>query len=174
MADNLILIGMPAVGKSTVGVLLAKRLGFGFLDTDLLIQTGEGRRLNRLIETVGVQRFCDLEAGYIRRLNVDRTVVATGGSVVYRDGAMAHLAAKGRIVFLNIDAAALAARLSQLDERGVVRTAGQTFDSLYAERQPLYHRYAQWTIPCADRTPDQVVQAIIAAMTRDPSFQALV
>lgn len=174
MADNLILIGMPAVGKSTVGVLLAKRLGFTFVDSDLLIQTGEGRRLKQLIEVLGAASFCDLEADYIRRLNSERAVIATGGSVVYRAAAMAHLASMGRIVFLDIDAVALAARLSQLDERGVVHASGQGFDALYAERQPLYRQYAQWTIPASDLTPDQVVQAILAIMDRDPALRVFI
>lgn len=170
MARNLILIGMPAVGKSTVGVLLAKQLGFAFLDTDLLIQSGEGRKLSRLIHDKGVEGFCDMEAGYVGRLCVERTVVATGGSVVYRSAAMTHLTLLGRIVFLDIDVTALASRLNQLDERGVVRIDGQTLESLFAERQPLYSRYAQWTIACGGRTPDQVVQAVVEAMRRDPLF----
>lgn len=167
---NIVLIGMPAVGKSTVGVLLAKRLGFGFSDTDLLIQTGEGRRLNQLILDHGVDRFCDLEADYIRCLTLQRTVIATGGSVVYRSVAMDHLAKIGHIIFLDIDAATLTRRLSRLDERGVVRVVGQTFESLYAERHPLYQRYAQDTIACANQTPEQVVQAILATLLRTPLF----
>ena len=168
-SDNLILIGMPAVGKSTIGVLLAKRLGLDFLDTDLMIQTGELARLQTLIARDGLQRFCDLEARYIQALAPERTVIATGGSVVYRGGAMTHLQALGRVLFLDIALAPLTARLDSLDARGVVYLPGQTIDTLYAERRPLYQRYAHATIDCTHCTPEQVIRKIVAAL--QPGFE---
>jgi shikimate kinase len=163
-SDNLILIGMPAVGKSTIGVLLAKRLGLGFIDTDLLIQTGEQARLQTIIAQSGLQRFCDLEARYIQALATERTVIATGGSVVYRHAAMAHLQALGRVLFLDIALAPLAERLDGLDARGVVYLPGQTIETLYDERRPFYQRYAHTTIDCTHCTPEQVVRKILATV----------
>lgn len=159
--DNLVLIGMPAVGKSTIGVILAKRLGFAFVDTDLLIQTGEQARLEQIIVRKGLNAFCDLEAGYIRKLSTRRTVIATGGSVIYRRTAMTHLRALGKVIFLDIEPAPLIERLNSLDARGVVYLPGQTIDSLYAERRPLYLQYAHVTIECTRQTPEQVIQKIV-------------
>jgi len=163
-ADNIILIGMPAVGKSTLGVLLAKRLGYAFADTDLLIQTGAGATLQHIIADLGVEGFCDLEAEHVQRINPRRTVVATGGSVVYRPQAMAHLQKLGCILFLDIKLAALAERLKGMDARGVVRLPGQTIDQLFADRRPLYRRYAQITIDCTHCPPEAVLQKVLAAL----------
>ena len=157
---NLILIGMPAVGKSTLGVLLAKRIGFAFIDTDLLIQTGEGLSLKRIIHDLGTEGFCDLEAKYVGQLSTQHTVIATGGSVVYRPHAMSHLSEIGTIIFLEIQLAPLKQRLKQLDQRGVVRTPGQTIDHLFQERTPLYRQYAQITIDCSNSTPEELVSRL--------------
>ena len=162
--SNLILTGMPAVGKSTAGVLLAKRLGLAFVDTDLVIQTAEQKTLPELIREHGLQRFCDLEARHIRALDCTGTVLATGGSVVYRDGAMRHLAAAGTIVYLEIDLAGLERRLRDIDARGVVYAPGQTLADLYAERQPLYRRWADITVGAAGITPDQLVARVIGRL----------
>lgn len=162
--QNLILIGMPAVGKSTLGVLLAKKIGFAFIDTDLLIQTGEGKSLRRIIHEQGTDVFCDIESEYVEQLSTRCTVIATGGSVVYRAKAMDHLTAMGTIVFLEIQLAPLTRRLKQLDNRGVVRAPGQTIEEIYAERQPLYHKYAQVTVDCSDRTPEEIVTGLLAAI----------
>jgi shikimate kinase len=168
--DNIILIGMPAVGKSTVGVLLAKRMGFGYVDTDLVIQSGEQRRLHQIIETGGLAAFCDLEASYIRRIEAHRTVIATGGSVVYRKEAMAYLRNSGLIVFLDIGLPELKHRLLDLKKRGVVYAPGQTIDDLYAERQPLYRQYAHITVSCTALQPEAVVAALILAVKSASSF----
>ncbi len=161
---NVILIGMPAVGKSTLGVILAKRLGFAFTDTDLLIQTGEGESLSSIIEKRGTQQFCELEAHYILQLSLEATVIATGGSAVYRSEAMAHLKNLGYIVFLDIGLTPLAERLREMDGRGVVRQPGQTLDQLYAERRPLYQRYAQITVDCTHCTPEVAVRKVLAEL----------
>jgi len=161
---NLILIGMPAVGKSTMGVLLAKRIGFAFIDTDLLIQTGEGMRLKHIIHDQGTEAFCDLEANYIQQISPQRTVVATGGSVVYRPQAMAHLLKLGTIIFLDIQLYPLSERLEQLDNRGVVRKPGQTVEQLYSARRPLYQKYAQITVDCSYRTPEEVTNLLSATI----------
>jgi shikimate kinase len=161
--DNLILIGMPAVGKSTAGVLLAKCMGYAFVDTDLLIQTGEQARLEQIIAKIGLEPFCDLEARYILSLAVRRTVIATGGSVIYRRQAMVHLQALGKVLFLDIALAPLIERLNSPDARGVVHLPGQTIDMLYCQRRPLYLQYAHKTIDCTHCTPEQVVGKIVTA-----------
>ncbi len=170
VSDTIILIGMPAVGKSTLGVLLAKRLGLDFIDTDLLIQVGEKKQLQQIIQHSGVDGFCDLEERYILKISARRAVIATGGSVVYRHRCMAHLRKLGRVCFLDIDLPALKERLGNLDSRGVVRVPGQTIDMLYAERQPLYQRYAQITLPCSGLTHEQAVCRLLSALQEDTTF----
>ncbi len=163
--SNIILTGMPAVGKSTIGVLLAKRLGMAFVDTDILIQTAEQKTLQALIQANGLELFCDLEEGHILSLECEASVIATGGSVVYRDGAMRHLAGGGIVVYLEIDLADLEKRLSDIDARGVVYTPGQSLFDLYAERVPLYRKTAHLTVRAAGITPDQLVVRIIEMLS---------
>lgn len=158
---NTILIGMPGAGKSTVGVVLAKRLGAAFLDTDILIQTGQGCSLHDIISKRGLDGFRRLEEHYLLSVAPDCGVVATGGSAVYSARAMAHLKSLGPVVYLQIGLALLRNRLGNLDERGVLRMPGQTIDMLYEERTPLYRQYADITVPTAGMTPDQVVTVIL-------------
>jgi len=161
---NIVLTGMPAVGKSTIGVLLAKCLGMAFIDTDIVIQTAEQKTLQALIATHGLQRFCDLEAHHICALDCTNTVIATGGSVVYRERAMQHLAVAGRVVYLEIDLASLESRLNDINARGVVCSPGQTLADLYAERLLLYRKTAHLIINAAGATPDQLVGRILAQL----------
>ena len=157
---NVILIGMPGAGKSTVGVLLAKRLGVAFLDTDILMQTGQGCYLHEIIATRGLDGFRRLEEHYLLTVTPDCGVVATGGSAVYSAKAMAHLRSLGPVVYLKIGLALLKKRLGNLDERGVLRMPGQTIDMLYHERTPLYRQYADISVSTAGVVPDKVVTAI--------------
>jgi shikimate kinase len=154
---NIILIGMPGVGKSTVGVLLAKRLGLSFVDTDILIQVREGRSLQALIQAHGAAEFCRIEENHLLSLALAGHVIAPGGSVVYSPRAMAHLKTNGIAVHLDIAVERLKRRLDNVDARGVVIAPGQTIEALYAERRPLYLRYADATIATDGLTPDQVV-----------------
>jgi len=163
---NVILIGMPAAGKSTVGVLLAKRIGVAFLDTDILMQTGEGRLLQETIARNGLHGFRAIEEGYLLRVPPDCGVVATGGSAVYSERAMSHLKSLGPAVYLEIGLAALKKRLGNLDERGVLRMPGQTIDLLFEERRLLYERYADITVSTEGGTPDQVVTAVLEKLVR--------
>jgi shikimate kinase len=158
---NIVLIGMPGVGKSTVGVLLAKRLGFAFIDTDILIQVREGRSLQELIRAHGAEAFCRIEENHILSLAVGAHVIAPGGSVVYRPRAMAHLKSQGVAIYLDIDVERLKRRLDDVDARGVVIGPGQTIESLYAARRPLYLHYADATVGTDGLTPDQVVGRIL-------------
>ena len=156
MSDNIILIGMPASGKSTVGVVLAKLLGRDFIDTDLLIQRREGLRLSEIIRLRGVDGFLAAEEAACLSVEAKNCVIATGGSVVYSPAAMAHLKAGGRAVYLEVAYDALAGRLSDIRGRGVVLRPGQTLRQLYDERTGLYRQYADLTVPEGDgslRTP---------------------
>jgi len=164
-SKNIILIGMPGVGKSTVGVLLAKRLGLAFVDTDILIQVSEGRSLQALIQAHGAEEFCRIEERHILALQPKGHVVAPGGSVVYRPKAMAHLKANGVAIHLDIAVERLKRRLEDVDARGVVIAPGQTVASLYLERLPLYLAYADATVPTDDLTPDQVVGRVLDALS---------
>ncbi len=161
---NIVLIGMPGVGKSTAGVLLAKRLAREFVDTDVMLQAAEGRRLQGIIDSDGLMFFRGLEERHVLALHCRRQVIATGGSVVYSRQAMEHLADGGCIVHLELPLDELRQRLTDLDSRGVVMAPGDTLADLYAERMPLYRRWADTTIPCKNLNHDQVVDAIIAAV----------
>ena len=140
--NNLILIGMPASGKSTLGVMLAKLLGYDFLDTDLLLQKRAGRHLQDILDEDGIHRFKALEEETLLSIDCTRTVIATGGSAVYSDAGMAHLSSLGTIVYLYLPLSAVEARLYNLASRGVVMEKGETLAHLYAERAALYERYA--------------------------------
>jgi shikimate kinase len=158
---NIVLIGMPGVGKSTVGVLLAKRLGYDFLDTDIFIQAREGRSLQEIIRAEGAHRFRALEEGHVCAVSCTDHVIATGGSVVYSDRAMDHLRRSGTVVFLDISLERLLRRLGDMDERGVVRAPGQTIADLYRERYPLYRKHHDIAVRTDDLSPDQVLAALL-------------
>lgn len=161
---NIVLIGMPGVGKSTIGVLLAKATSREFVDTDVLIQARGKRRLQEIIDADGMDAFCDVEERAILQLDCRRAVIATGGSAVYSPAAMEHLKESGVVVHLDLDLAALAERLTNLDTRGVVMRPGQTLEELFEERAPLYRRYADITIDCAALSHEAVVARIEKAL----------
>mgnify|MGYP000566119081 CR=1 FL=1 len=165
-AQNVVLIGMPGAGKSTAGVLLAKALSRSFIDTDVYLQAREGRRLQDIIDTDGLDRFRAIEENYILSLDCRGHVVATGGSVVYSDRAMSHLRRSGPIVYLYLPLEPLYARVTNLDSRGVVMAPGQTFAELFDERQPLYAKHADITIPCEGLNHDETVAAIVGALKK--------
>lgn len=143
---NIILIGMPASGKSTVGVVLAKLLGFDYVDTDILIQRSQGKCLEHIIAEKGMEAFLALEEEICSRLDVFNTVVATGGSVIYSEAAMRHLSETGPVVYLKTDLPELSRRIGDMRQRGVVLKPGQTMENLYQERVPLYERWADFTM----------------------------
>ena len=144
--DNIVLIGMPGVGKSTIGVILAKVLGYQFLDADLLIQEQEGKLLKDIIEEVGTEGFIQVENRVNASINCTKTIIATGGSVIYGQEAMEHLKEIGTVVYLEVPFECLEKRLSDIKGRGVVLKDGQTLYDLFIERTPLYEKYADLRI----------------------------
>ncbi len=146
---NIVLIGMPAVGKSTVGVVVAKRLGYDFIDTDLLIQNQEKRLLKEIIEQEGNEGFLAIENQVNRDLKVERAVIAPGGSVVYCEEAMEHFRKTGTVVYLKVSYETIYNRINNAKSRGVVLKEGQTLKELYDERTVLFEKYADYTV-CED------------------------
>lgn len=162
--DNLIFIGMPAVGKSTVGVVIAKRLGKKFIDTDLLIQEQEKKLLREIIEEAGEEGFLRIENQVNRDLNVENSVISPGGSVIYCEEAMQHFKETGTVVYLSASYQTIKQRIKSPKKRGVVLREGQTFRDLYEERVRLFERYADITISedsCGiEETIDRVLDAV--------------
>lgn len=157
---NIVLIGMPGAGKSTVGVVLAKNLGMSFMDSDLVIQEKKGKKLHELISEFGNDGFKKIEDEVNAGIETDNTVIATGGSVVYGEKAMKHLKEIGTVCYLQLSYEAISERLGDLAKRGVVLKKGQTLKDLYDERVPLYEKYADIVIPCEDKDIREVVEYI--------------
>ena len=161
LVSNIILIGMPASGKSTVGVILAKLLGFDFIDTDLLIQKREKKRLSEIIASRGIDGFLDAEEAACLSVKAEQCVIATGGSVVYSEAAVSHLKTLGTFVYLEVDFGTLQSRLNDIEGRGVVLRPGQTLEQLYQERVPLYRRYADLTVREGHDGLERTVRALL-------------
>ena len=162
--DNIILVGLPGAGKSTVGVLLAKFVGKGFLDTDLLLQCASGVRLPQIIEKEGSLGFLSYENRILAGLCVENTVIATGGSAVYGEDAMKHLASLGKVVYLKISYETLCLRVGDLVKRGVVGEHADTLEGIYRERIPLYEKYADVTVSAEYTNPADAARAVEEAL----------
>lgn len=164
MKNNIVLIGMPGVGKSTVGVILAKILGYQFIDADLLIQEREGKLLKEIIEEQGVDGFVQVESEVNQSINSEKAVIATGGSVVYGKEAMEHLSDIAIVIYLELELPALTRRLGNLKKRGVVLRDGQTLKDIYNERVPLYNKYADIIVNehhCSiERTVEKIIKKL--------------
>ena len=161
--ENIVLIGMPGVGKSTVGVILAKVLGYQFIDADLVIQKRENRLLHEIISEEGLDGFLKAEENanvYIAQ-NEEKSIVATGGSVVYCEKAMQELKKTGRVIYLELEYDQLKKRLGNLKGRGVVLKDGQDLRGLYEERIPLYEKYANLTVNEKNLDVEQTLQKIV-------------
>ena len=156
--DNLILIGMPASGKSTVGVILAKVIGYDFIDSDLLIQKKEGMRLADIIKKKGIDGFLEVENEVNASIEASQCVIATGGSAVYGEEAMKHLREIGAVIYLQVDYSVIQKRLHNIRQRGVVLREGQTLQDLYDERTVLYEKYADLIV----REGSGEIEAVVA------------
>lgn len=161
MKDNIVLIGMPGSGKSTAGVVLAKILGMRFLDCDLLIQEKTGKLLHELIREQGNDGFLEIENQINAGIDVHKTIISPGGSVIYGRQAMEHLQQIGTIVYLKLSYKTLELRLSNLTDRGVVLREGQTLRTLYEERCALYEKYADITVDEAGLSVEDTVAKIV-------------
>jgi len=159
--ENITLIGMPGSGKSTVGVLLAKALGYEFLDTDLLIQKQEGKLLWQIIEAKGLAAFKEIENQVNAGVTCTRTVIAPGGSVVYGREAMEHLKNISTVIYLKLSCETATKRVQNAAKRGVAMGEGQSLQDLYYERCPLYEKYADLTIDAEQALPEEVMSLIL-------------
>lgn len=166
MKDNIVLIGMPGVGKSTAGVILAKILGYQFIDADLVIQKSQGKKLKEIIEEKGVDGFIEIENAVCKSLCPEKTIIATGGSAVYGKEAMEHFREIANIVYLKLEYPYLARRLGNLKQRGVVLRKGQNLKDLYLERAPLYEKYADVVVDEHRCTIEQTVEKMIEALEK--------
>lgn len=158
--SNITLIGMPGAGKSTTGIILAKNLSLGFLDTDILIQINRGKPLQDILDERGHIYLREIEEDEVLKINIERNVIATGGSVAYSERAMKHLASISTIVFLEVSYEELTRRITNFETRGIAKEPTQTFRELFDERQMLYKKYAEITINAADSSQDEVSKII--------------
>ena len=163
---NVVLIGMPGAGKSTTGIVLAKILNKSFIDADLVIQAQCDKTLQKIIDAMGPDGFIEIENSILSDLTAENSVIATGGSAVYSDEAMRHLAEIGKIVYLQISYESLRGRLGDLQERGVVLKGGMgmSLRELYDERQPLYEKYAQLTVNVDDLSITAAARKVASAL----------
>jgi shikimate kinase len=155
--SNIILIGMPGAGKSTLGVLLAKELAKAFVDTDLHIQDAAGKTLQAIVDEEGYLGLRRLEEQALRQLEISNAVIATGGSAVYSDAAMAHLKSSGTCVYLELSLMSVEDRVNNMDSRGIAAAPGTTLADIYAERQPLYEKCADITLNCDNQTVEEIL-----------------
>ncbi len=161
MRDNIVLIGMPGVGKSTIGVVLAKLMGYQFIDADLVIQQKEGKLLHEIIEESGTDGFLEVEGRINSQIDAHHSIIATGGSVVYEKNAMEHLKEIGTVVYLHVSYPILEKRLKDIRGRGVVLKKGQDLEALYEERTPLYESYADIVIEEENMGVEDTVEALL-------------
>ena len=167
MKNNIILIGMPGVGKSTIGVILAKEIGYRFIDSDLLIQERERRLLKNIIEEEGLTGFLEIENEINRGIGGQRQVVATGGSVIYGREAMEHFHETGLVLYLHCPYEILEKRLKDLKGRGVVLREGQSLFDLYQERTPLYKKYAHLIVEEGEGSIEDTLAKVLETLRED-------
>ncbi len=158
---NLVLIGMPACGKSTVGVIAAKMLGYSFVDADLVLQQREGRLLQDIIDTDGTEALLAAEQNALLSIKTDKAVIATGGSAVYSAEGMKHLKQGAAVAYIKVSLEDITARLSNLDTRGVAGAKDKSLADIYAERTPLYEKYADMTLSTDDINPFETAKQLV-------------
>jgi shikimate kinase len=163
MKSNITLIGMPGAGKSTVGIILAKNLGLGFIDTDVLIQINQQKTLQQIVDETGHLNLRAIEEKEILKLNINNHVIATGGSAAYSEKAMAHLSGISKIIFLEASIDQIKKRIHNFGTRGIAKNKGQSLEDLFKERQVIYKKYAEITIDCNEL--DQEMLAVKIAQS---------
>lgn len=164
--SNLVLIGMPGSGKSTIGVILAKRTSHDFIDTDVLIQSVQGRSLQNILDSEGYMRLREIESEVLQSLDVKNHVISTGGSAVYSDAAMQHLKEDGVMIYLDVSLDTLRSRITDYETRGIAKRPDQSFDELFLERTLLYRKYADITIAGDGLNQDQVCERILSELNK--------
>ena len=160
MKSNLTLIGMPGAGKSTVGIILAKNLSFGFIDTDVLIQINQQKSLQQILDESDHLNLRKVEEREIMKLNIRKHVIATGGSAAYSTNAMSHLLNISKVIFLEVSFEEIERRIHNFKTRGIAKTEDQTFRDLYDERQSLYKKYADIIIDCNRSDQEEIAMRI--------------
>jgi shikimate kinase len=166
-ATNLVLVGMPGSGKSTVGVMLAKTRALGFVDTDVVIQTVEGRSLQSIVDADGYLVLRQIEESVLLDLSLRDHVIATGGSAVYSEAAMRHLRSDGVVIFLDVDLPTLQSRVRDSSTRGLAKRPDQTLEDLFKERGGLYVKYADLRVACGSLTQDEVCAKVVVALNHE-------
>jgi len=164
--SNIVLIGMPGAGKSTLGILLAKELGKSFIDTDVLIQVKHQQTLQSILDNQGYQALRAIEEEVLLENSFHNHVVATGGSAVYSEVGMRHLLADGLIVFLDPSIEQLKLRIHNYETRGIAKKADQSFADLYAERKALYQRYANLVLSCDSLSMEETLQKLLVSLEK--------
>ena len=161
---NIILIGMPGVGKSTLGILLAKSLGYQFIDTDIILQNQKGRLLHEILSEEGIEKFIKIEETIIKSIICSDAVIATGGSVVLSDSAMDYLIKSGIVIYLDLDIETIIKRINNIQVRGIVKDTVQTLQDIHRIRIPLYKKYSNISINCNNKDQEQIVNEILKAL----------
>lgn len=159
---NVVLIGMPGAGKSTVGVLLAKALSFDFIDTDLIIQKEQKKKLFEIINEQGIDEFLKIENDVLKRISAEHTVIATGGSAIFGKEAMKHLGEIGTIVYLKLSCDEIVRRVNNIKTRGIAMSKGKSLQDVYNERVSYYERYADIVIEADDHTIEETVESVLS------------
>ena len=166
MKNNIVLIGMPGAGKSTIGVLLAKAMNYQFMDTDLLIQKQNGKKLYEIINEKGIDEFLKIENDTIAGVQAERSVIATGGSAIFGEEAMAHLGNIGHIVYIKLSCQEIEKRINNIKTRGIAMSKGKTIADIYEDRVPLYEKYADIIVDCENTTIEESVERIVEQCNR--------
>lgn len=166
MKDNIVLIGMPGAGKSTLGVLLAKSLNYDFLDTDLTIQKKSGKKLYEMINESGIDYFISYENDVLKEVNASNTVIATGGSAVFGKEAMEHLSQIGTIVYIRLSCEEIIRRVNNIKTRGIAMKRGKTMRDVYEERAPLYEKYADIIVNAENTSIEESVYKLIEQLSK--------
>ncbi|GMQ58531.1 shikimate kinase [Vallitalea sediminicola] len=157
---NIVLTGMPGAGKSTIGVVLAKTLGFTFIDSDLVIQKRENRLLQEIIDDIGMEKFLDVEKEAVLSIDASKSVIATGGSVIFRDESIEHLKQSGNIIYLKVSYEEIETRVDNITTRGIAMAKGHTLSDVYDQRVKVYEKYANIVIDCDNKSLEEIVKDI--------------